>query len=159
MRHRRTWVPALAAPAAVFGHIVSESLVSGQNVLAVALHPAHAIVLALALAAMPLWFRAAGTRTLGQAIWLFIALTLLLEGNGLGATAMAGAFAISALIAWLGGLAITHAIAEPERGVSVPVRVYQLANAPDVDLSGPYYAFLPTRGNRPPPRLLLAGPR
>jgi hypothetical protein len=154
-RRKTNWVPALAAPLAVLGHIVSETLASGRNLLAVACEPSHFVMLVLALAAMPLWFRAASARRLGEAMFGFVAVSLLVEGNGLGAAALVTALAISAIISWLSGLAICAA-ACGTTGVPIgaPPRVVA-ALPPAVDLPGPYYAFVSSRGNRPPPLLLV----
>jgi hypothetical protein len=154
-RRETNWVPALAAPLAVLGHIVSETLASGRNLLAVAGEPSHFVMLVLALAAMPLWFRAAAARRLGETMFVFVAVSLLVEGNGLGAAALLTALAISALISWLSGLAICAAIRPNSGGVPIGALPRVVAALPPaVDLVGPYYAFVSSRGNRPPPVLL-----
>ncbi len=151
---RTNWVPALAAPIAVLSHILSETLASGRNLLAVAQEPSHFVMLVLAVAAMPLWFRAATARRLGEAMFGFVALSLLVEGNGLGAAALVAALAISAIISWLSGLAICAAVAAPAASVSLGAEPDRVATLPPaVDLPGPYYAFVSSRGNRPPPLL------
>ncbi|HUA07923.1 MAG TPA: hypothetical protein VMA98_01530 [Candidatus Acidoferrales bacterium] len=154
MRRHASWIPALAAPLAVLGHVVSESLAGGRPLLSVAWEPSHAVILLLALAAMPLWFRAAASRRLGSALFAFIALSLLLEGNGLGVAALLVAVAVSLALAWLSGWAIERVslcavpIACVRCGLP-PARIL----APCVPRYGPYFAFVPTRGNRPPPFL------
>jgi hypothetical protein len=158
MRRHASWVPALAAPIAVLGHIVSESLASGRALFSVACEPTHTVILLLAVAATPLWFRAAASRRLGHALFAFIALSLLLEGNGLGAAAMLVALVISAFISCLSAVALERAFVAREGAIKLgdPPRVCAALPA-RLDLTGPYYAFIPVRGNRPPP-LLLAQP-
>jgi len=69
---------------------------------------------------------------------------------------MVSALAISALIGWLSGLAFAVAVVGPTRSLVFAAARPLLAVLPALDLSGPYYAFLPMRGNRPPPHVLLA---
>jgi len=140
---------------AVLGHIVSESIASGHPLLSVAREPSHLVFLVLALAAMPLWFRAAHSRLLGHAIFAAIALSLLLEGNGLGAAAMLVALAISAVISAVSGIAIDVALTslDAETTIEAP-RARVAGGVREPERCGPYYAFVSSRGNRPPPLLL-----
>jgi len=155
MRRKPAWVPMLAAPVAVLGHIVSETVASGHPFLVVAREPSHLVFLILALAAMPLWSRAAGSRRLGHAIFAAIAVSLLVEGNGLGAAAMLTALAISAVISWLTGLAFAAMLSTGETGTRIHRSGLVLVDPVcEPERSGPYYAFVPSRGNRPPPLLL-----
>jgi hypothetical protein len=155
MRRETSWVPALAAPIAVLGHIASESLAGGRALLSVACEPSHAVILLLAVAATPLWFRAAASRRLGHALFAFIALSLLLEGNGLGAIAMLVALVISAAISCLSAVALQRAFVPQDRAVRLGELSRTRATLPArLDLAGPYYAFIPVRGNRPPPLLV-----
>lgn len=150
MRRKGTWVPALAAPIAVLVHIVSEALATGHSLLAVAWEPAHLVLLAIAVAASPLWFRAAGHRRLAHAMVAFIALSILAEGNQLGAGALICALLLSLLAGALAGLAIQRA-ADP---ASVPQRRFERSYrivVRSVARLGPYYAFVPAHGCRPPP--------
>jgi hypothetical protein len=72
MKRGTTWVPALAAPIAVLVHILSEAMATGRGLGAVAWEPSHLALFAVALIAMPFWFRAAGTRRLAQALVAFV---------------------------------------------------------------------------------------
>jgi hypothetical protein len=155
MRRETRWLATLAAPIVVLGHILSEALASGRGIGEVALEPSHGLLLVLSFAAAPLWFRAVGARRLGVAIGGCIALSLLLEGNGLGAAAMVTALAISAVIGWLGGLALGAVCVPSERRIAIaPLFRHRPHRAAEPDSPGPYYAFVTTRGNRPPPLLL-----
>lgn len=146
---------ALAAPVALLGHIVPEALVSGRPLLALLQEPVHLALLVLSLGAIPLWLRAARSRRLGLAIFGFVAVTLLAEGNGLSTGALLAALAISAIISWLGGLALEAAVDAGDYAFTLapPTRVRAALPAP-VDRSGPYFAYVAARGNRPPPLLL-----
>ena len=155
MKRRYAWLPALAAPITVLGHVLSEALASGRNLLTVAREPAHILLLIVALLALPVWLRAARSRQLGLAMFGFIAVTLLAEGNGLSAAALLAALAISAIISWLGGLAL-GVVADAddfELTFATPTRIRAALPAP-VDHYGPYFAYVAVRGNRPPPLLL-----
>jgi hypothetical protein len=155
MRRHASWVPALAAPVAVLGHIVSESLAGGRALLSVAREPSHVVILLVAVAATPLWFRAAASRRLGHALFAFIALSLLLEGNGLGAAAMLVALMISAIISCVSAFALEHRVVAREGAIRLGDPRRACAALPArLDLAGPYYAFIPVHGNRPPPLLL-----
>jgi hypothetical protein len=156
MNRRSAWLPALAAPIALLGHLLPEALVSGRPLLALAEEPVHLALLGLSLGALPLWFRAARSRRLGLAIFGFIAVTLLAEGNGLSAAALLVALAISAIISCLGGLALEAAV-ETAAGPSLVALTLTAAKLPAlVECAGPYFAYVPSRGNRPPPPLLAS---
>lgn len=157
VKRRSAWLPALAAPVALLGHLVPEALISGRPLLALAREPAHLTLLVLSIAAIPLWLRAARARRLGLAIFGFVAVTLLTEGNGLSAIALLTTVALSAIVSWLGGLAIEAAACESDPGfrLATPARIRAALPAP-VDRCGPYFAYVAARGNRPPPLLLLA---
>jgi hypothetical protein len=150
MTRRGSWIPALAAPIAVLVHVVSEALATGHDLLLVAWQPSHLLLLVTALAAMPLWFRVAGTRRLAQAMVAFVGLSLLADGGQIGAGALVCALSLSAFFAWIAGFAIQEA-AEPlpprpawsQRALAVATR----GAVP----TGPYYAFVAVRGCRPPP--------
>ena len=145
----------LAAPLAVLGHIVSETIASGHSLLSVAREPSHLAFLILALAAAPLWFRAAGSRRLGHAIFAAIAVSLLVEGNGLGAAAMVTALAISAVISWLGGIALSAPGSASDAGTAINrAGAAHVEPVCEPERREPYYAFVSSRGNRPPPLLL-----
>ena len=155
MKRRYGWLPILAAPITVIGHVVSEAIASGKDVLTVAREPAHLVLLLLVLLAFPMWLRAARRRRLGYTMAAVVALSLLVEGNGLSAAALAVAIAISLVIAWLGGWAIERA------SLAMVLVVRGRFHAPlaptvgpRVPRHGPYFAFVATRGNRPPPALL-----
>ncbi|HTV94340.1 MAG TPA: hypothetical protein VMG98_16685 [Verrucomicrobiae bacterium] len=154
MKRRYGWLPVLAAPITVVGHIVSEAIASGKDVLAVAWEPAHLVLLLLAVAAIPLWLRAANRRRLGSTIAVAIALSLLVEGNGLSAIALAVAVVISALFGFFGGWVIESArFGVPDIGFK-PALPPALVFSAGVPSTGPYFAFVATRGNRPPPTAL-----
>ena len=150
MRRRATWVPTLAAPAVVFVHILSEALATNKGLLAVAWEPSHLILLTIAAIASPLWFRAAGHRRLAHAMAGFVALSVLAEGNQLGAGALVVALLLSLIAGALAGLAVQRA-AEP---APVPhrrsERLFRIVTR-SAARSGPYYAFVPAHGCRPPP--------
>jgi len=152
LNRRYGWLPVLAAPTTVIGHIVSEAIASGRDVFAVAWEPQHLLLLVLALLAFPIWSRAANRRRLGYTIAAVVALSLLLEGNGLSAAALGVAVAISTILGFFGGWAIESA------DLCAVARVrYVEASPPILTLpsgtppAGPYFAFVATRGNRPPP--------
>ena len=68
---------------------------------------------------------------------------------------MLAALSISAIISWLGGLAL-EVVADAshvEFTIAAPARIRVALPAP-VDHCAPYFAYVPTRGNRPPPLLL-----
>lgn len=151
-----TWVPALAAPIAVLGHILSETLVSGRSMPAVAREPSHAVLLLLSIAAFPLWFRAAASRRLGHAIFGFVALSLLVEGNGLSATALVAAIAITALWSWLSAAAIERVTRASRIEPSFRTgRQLRCALTSGQTPAGPYYAYVAAHGSRPPPDFLV----
>jgi hypothetical protein len=154
MNRRSAWLPALAAPIALLGHLLPEALVSGRPLLALAEEPVHLALLALSLGAVPLWLRAARSRRLGLAIFGFIAITLLAEGNGLSAVALVAALAISALISWLGGLALEAAVETAAVPTLAALAQTVVVLPAPVELAGPYFAYVASRGNRPPPPLL-----
>ncbi len=132
-----------------------EALVSGRPLLALAGEPVHLCLLALSLGAIPLWLRAARSRQLGLAIFAFIAVTLLAEGNGLSVAALTAALAIAAIISWLGGFALQAAVdATPSAATRTTLAQTSDKLPALVELAGPYFAYVPTRGNRPPPSLL-----
>jgi hypothetical protein len=150
MRRRGSWVPSLAAPIVVFVHILSEALATGRGLLLVAWEPAHLVLLGVAAVALPLWFCAAGRRRLAPAMVGFIAVSLLIEGNQLGAGALLCALLVSLLVGALAGLAIQRA------AQVAPVRSLRLEQSFRIAFhgtirSGPYYAFVPAHGSRPPP--------
>lgn len=150
LRRRGTWVPALAAPAVVLVHIVSEALATGKGLLALAWEPSHLVLLAIAAIASPLWFRAAGHRRLAHAMAGFVALSVLAEGNQLGAGALVCALLLSLLAGALAGLAVQRA-AEPAPVPRLRFERFSRLLTRRAARSGPYYAFVPAHGCRPPP--------
>jgi hypothetical protein len=150
MKRGTTWVPALAAPIAVLVHILSEAMATGRGLGAVAKEPSHLALFAVALIAMPFWFRAAGTRRLAQALVAFVGVSLLADGGQIGLGAMVLALSVSALFAWIAGFAIQRAVeplpSQPAWGHRALVAVADYAVP-----TGPYYAFVPAHGCRPPP--------
>jgi len=155
VKTRCAWLPALAAPVTVLGHVVSEALASGRSLVTVAWEPAHLVLLIVAVLAFPLWLRAANARRLGYVVAAVVAISLLVEGNGLSVVALAFAVALSVLLGLLGGWAIECAsfAALPHVRVARTTLAKPIP-APAVPRFGPYFAFMPTRGNRPPPLLL-----
>lgn len=136
----------------MLGHILSETLASGRNPLAVAAEPSHLVLLILSLAAGPLWFRAAASRRLGQAVFGFIALSLLVEGNGLSASALAAAIAITALWSWLTARALEYAgAARGERARYRGQMPLGMALTAGATPAGPYFGYVRAYGSRPPP--------
>jgi hypothetical protein len=150
MRRRGTWVPTLAAPIVVLVHIASEALATGHSLLSVAWEPAHLVLLGIAAAASPLWFCAAGRRRLAHAMAGFIAISLLVEGNQLGAGALLCALLISLLVGALAGFAIQRAADIAPVRYRRSEQFFRIAMRRAVR-SGPYYAFVPSHGSRPPP--------
>lgn len=152
MKRRFACLPALAAPIPILSHVVSQAIVSGHGLLAVAQEPSHLYELGLSLLVIPLWGAAARARRLNAAIVAFTALTLLCEGNDLSATMLVAAIALAAMISWVGGSAVQAAYA-----VAANVDRFAWSAPRDVvvrdplHVAGPYYAFVSTRGNRPPP--------
>jgi hypothetical protein len=152
----RRWLPALAAPSALVAHIVSESLASGESVSRVAAEPSHLGLLALSLLLLPLWFAAARMRALGLVLFAFVAASLVFEGNGLGAGAMLAALLYATIASWLAAHAIGAFTASgdnrhPSHCYADVVRRHVAAGR---TLSGPYFAYVPVFGNRPPPGFL-----
>ena len=153
MKRRLANAAALAAPAPVLGHILSEAIASGHGILAVAYEPSHLYQLAASLIAVPLWRRAAAARRLSVCIFAFTAVTLLFEGNGLSLSMLAVALALAALMTWVCDSAVKAALctidaATPMFG-GMP-RARALAST-GVTMTGPYYAYVAAHGNRPPP--------
>jgi len=127
---------------------------SGQNLLTVARQPAHVVLLILAVLALPLWMRAARARLLGQSIAAVIATSLLLEGNGLSAVSLAIAVAVSLVFALVGGWAIEGVAFAALPEICIPHGPDASGRPIGAPRRGPYFAFVATRGNRPPPVLL-----
>jgi hypothetical protein len=144
---------SLAAPAPVLGHILSEAIASGHGIVAVAYEPSHLYQLIASLIAVPLWRRAAAARRLSLCIFAFTAVTLLFEGNGLSISMLIVALALAALMIWAGDSAVKAALSTIDGAARIPAgmpRATLLAST-GVHVTGPYYAYVAARGNRPPP--------
>jgi hypothetical protein len=151
----RPALPAAAGPLVLAAHLCAEALVSGRSLYSVAAEPLHAYLFLLAVLSTPFWTFAARRRCLRLTLLATLGLTLALEGNGLGRLSLIGALLLGSFLVWLGGLAIERvAVARaipPTRVLRCVQRVVALGHPP---VYGPYFAFVPIRGNRPPPQLL-----
>jgi hypothetical protein len=173
----------LTLPLGILAHIIAEALALHQSVAAVAVAPLHAylgvtalaclaVVLSAiaqsrgdlrrltALAAHALPFEGKGAQFAASsalAQFLFASLTLLCEGSldaGNALIALAAVAFVSILVAVL--LAVVRARIEHIDESTFAIRRFAAVrwNRRDaIAAPGPYYAFVPARGNRPPPLL------
>ncbi len=148
-------LPLAAGPLVVLAHLAAEALVSGRSLLSLAAEPLHVYLFLLGAISAPLWIFAARRGCLRLCLLTVVASTLALEGNGLGNLALIGAILIASALAWLGGLAIERAsLGSPAFTTRVLRYARPVVMRRRSPAFGPYFGFVPIRGNRPPPQLL-----